>query len=79
MNETKKCDNCGGLISGEGHAVYDENWNKLKGLKQCTDCAYAYGDLGLHLEPLHSGVPFERMTEFYECFGVLLLNSNEDK
>lgn len=79
MNETKKCNNCGGLISGEGHAVYDENWNKVEGLKQCTDCAYAYGDLGLPSEPLYSDVPFKRMTEFSGCFRVLLMNSNEDK
>jgi hypothetical protein len=36
--KTKICDFCGNKIIGEVFPVYDENYNKQKGLHQCSTC-----------------------------------------
>lgn len=36
--KTKKCDFCGKEFTGASYPVYDENWNKQKGIIQCPDC-----------------------------------------
>ena len=36
--ETFKCDGCGKTKSGKKYPMYDENYNKQKGLFICQDC-----------------------------------------
>lgn len=33
-----KCDICGRIKTSNVYPVFDENWNKLQGLKMCEDC-----------------------------------------
>lgn len=64
----KECEYCGGVISGKGNPVYDENWNKQKGLVQCDACAYAYGDKGLSDEQKTKvGIQVEKKTDMCVC------------
>lgn len=36
--QTFMCDVCGKEKTGKKHPVFDENWNKQKGLVQCEGC-----------------------------------------
>jgi hypothetical protein len=38
MSSIKKCDLCGESFTEKSHPVYDENFNKQKGLIQCDAC-----------------------------------------